>query len=430
MFKKMIRTAAILSAVGLLAACGNSKDKDSTSGNDEDQVTIEILQGKVEFNKQFEALAQQYEELNPGVKINVTSVGGGSDYLSSLKTKFSSGEEPTIFSLSGPSEVDQFRDSVADLSDTEASKKALAGTLDSVTYDDEIVGLPYNLEGYGYIYNKEIFEKAGIDAETIKSYDDLEAAVKTLDSKKDELGIKGVFALPGKETWVMTNHLGNTFLAPEFDNNVLNAYEAKEVKFELSDQYQRALDMQNKYSIGKPLSIDYSQQVEEYFSLGQVAIIQQGNWVYPTIAQIDPEFAKEGIGMLPIPVDGLEGKLPVGVPNYWAVNKNKSDKEVKAAKDFIDWLYLSDEGKKAVVDELNFIPAYEGYDGLDIADPLSQAVYDYSQAGETIGWVFNGYPAGWEQSTFGPEIQKYLEGSTSWDDVIKVSQDGWKEARK
>lgn len=428
MFKKVFGVVSVLGLASVvLGACGNSNG--SASGDGGDEVTIEILQGKVEFNKQFGDLAKEYEEQNPGVKINVTSVGGGTDYLSSLKTKFSSGDEPTIFSLAGPNEFSQFQDNIVDLSDTEAASKALPGTLDSVTEGEEVYGLPYNLEGYGYIYNKDIFEQAGIDAEAITTHADLQTAVETLDSKKDELDISGVFALPGKETWVMTNHLGNVFLAPEFDNNVVNAYEASEVKFELSDQYQRALDMQNDYSIGKPLSIDYSQQVEEYFSLGQVAIIQQGNWVYPTIEQIDPDFAQNGIGMLPIPVDGLEGKLPVGVPNYWTVNNNKTEKEIQVAKDFLDWLYISDEGKQAVVEELNFIPAYEGYEDAQIADPLSQAVYDYSAAGETIGWVFSGYPESWEPTTFGPEIQKYLEGSTSWDEVIQKSKDHWEEIR-
>lgn len=44
--------------------------------------------------------------------------------------------------------------------------------------------MPFNQEGYGFIYNKEIFEKAGIDPATITSYEALENAVKTLDSKK------------------------------------------------------------------------------------------------------------------------------------------------------------------------------------------------------------------------------------------------------
>ncbi len=37
-------------------------------------MTIDIFQGKVEFNKQFKDLAKKYEEENPDVKINITSV--------------------------------------------------------------------------------------------------------------------------------------------------------------------------------------------------------------------------------------------------------------------------------------------------------------------------------------------------------------------
>ena len=46
------------------------------------------------------------------------------------------------------------------------------------------------------------------------------------------------------------------------------------------------------------LSLDYSMQVEQLFSTGKVAVIQQGNWIYPTVEQMDQELAENGIGMI------------------------------------------------------------------------------------------------------------------------------------
>ena len=192
------RMGIALLSVGMIAtmaACGNAGDsKDSAS---EDQVTIDIFQFKVEFKDQFEALAEQYEKANPDVKINIETVGGGSDYGAALKSKFSSGNEPTIYNVGGPEDVEIWKDKLADLSDTKAADAALDGTLAGVTTDDGIYGLPYNVEGYGVLYNKAIFEKAGIDAAEIKTLDDLEAAAKTLDEKKGELGIDAPFAFSG-----------------------------------------------------------------------------------------------------------------------------------------------------------------------------------------------------------------------------------------
>ena len=131
------------------------------------------------------------------------------------------------------------------------------GTLDGVTADGKILGLPFNQEGYGFLYNKEIFEKAGINPEDIKDFASLQKAVETLDSQKKDLGIKSVFALPGKEKWVTGLHLSNTFIAPEFDGNVVNAFESDKVDFTYGDAFKKILDLQNKYSAQPTVSLDY-----------------------------------------------------------------------------------------------------------------------------------------------------------------------------
>ena len=428
--KVLAKVVATLAVSGLLlAGCSSGDEGGAKKESSKDKVTIDIFQGKVEFNKQFKDLAKKYEEENPDVKINITSVGGGTDYISSLKSQFSSGDEPDIFSIAGPSEAAQFEGNLSDLSDTKAAEAALEGTLDAVTKDGKVQGLPFNQEGYGFIYNKTVFEKAGVNADEILTYDDLEKAVKTIDSKKDELEIEAVFALPAKEKWVLGNHLANVYFAPEFDHQVLNAYESDTVKFDRGSEMQRMLDLENKYSVQPSLSLDYSQQVEEYFSLEQVAMIQQGNWIYPSVSEMDPDFAENNIGILPIPVEGYEGSLPVGIPNYWAVNSNSDDKTVEASKDFLDWLYTSDEGKESVLNDFKFIPAYEGFDTDKISDPLSKEIYQYASDGKTIGWVFLGYPDGWGDE-LGADMQKYLDGKLSWEDVEADSTKKWESKRK
>ena len=421
--------AIVLMMSVFLTACSSGGEE--TSGSDsKDKVVVDVFQFKVEFKDQFEALAKQYEELNKDVEINITSVGGGEDYGAALKSKFASGNEPAIYNVGGPQDVKDWQDKLADLSDTESASVALDGTLDGVTADGKVLGLPYNQEGYGFLYNKEVFKNAGINPEEITTYASLVEAVETLDSKKDELGIKAVFALPGKETWVTGLHLSNTFIAPEFDGNVVTAFESSKVDFTYGDAFKNILDLQNKYSVQPTVSLDYSQQVEELFSLGNVAIIQQGNWVYGSIADIDEDFAENNVGILPIPVEGYkEDSIPVGIPMYWGVNSNKDEKVISAAKDFLDWMYTSEEGKDAVLTEFKFIPAYEGYDVSKITDPLSKAVYEYATAGKTIGWTFMGYPTGWGQNELGVNIQKYISGEGEWEELISDSKAAWEKNR-
>src|SRR5699024_10894582 len=146
---------------------------------------------------------------------------------------------------------------------TAAADAALEGTLTTVTDGEETLGLPFNQEGYGMIYNKRIFEEAGVNPDEILTMEDLEEATKTLDEQKDELGIESVFAFPGKEGWVIGDHGGNAYLSPEFNQDVMEAYEADTLAFDRKDEFKRFIDLQAEYSIGPVLSLDYSQQVEE-----------------------------------------------------------------------------------------------------------------------------------------------------------------------
>ncbi|MFC4737913.1 ABC transporter substrate-binding protein [Bacillus daqingensis] len=423
--KKVKAAGMLMVGAVVLSACGGNEGESGASG---DQITIDIFQGKVEFRDQFLALAEEYESQNPDVTIEFGAVGGGTDYFTSLRSRFSSGDAPDVFSLAGPSELADYEDYVEDLSDLEAVGTALEGTLDGITIDETVYGIPFNQEGYGFIYNKQVFNEAGIDAEAIQSFEDLEEAVETLDSQKEELGIEGVFALPGAEAWVMGNHLANVYLATEFNHDVMEAYESDSVAFERGDEYQRVLDLQAEYSIQPVLNMDYSQQVEQYFSLGDAAIIQQGDWIYPTLQQMDPEFADEHVGIMPIPLEGEEGKLPVGVPNYWVINNEAEPEVIDAAKDFFNWMYASEEGIEIVQEQLNFIPAHENFDPEAIASSLSRDIYEHALDEQTIGWVFLGYPTAWGDD-LGAHVQEYLAGERSWEEVLEEAAQDWESRR-
>ena len=422
---KITRILAIVTLVAfaalVMAGCGAKSDQQAAN--------VDVFQFKVEFKDAFEKLAKTYMASHPNVKINITTVGGGSDYGAALKAKFASGAEPAIFNIGGPQDVKDWQAKIVELGDTSAAKIAADGTLIGSTRDGKVYGLPFCLESYGLIYNKAIFKKAGIDTDKIKTFAALEAAVKTLDSKKAELGIQAVFAYPMKETWVTGLHTGNAFMAAEF-GDVMKTFDAKTVDFKYGAAFKKMVDLQNKYSVQPTVSMDYSKQVEELFSNSKVAMIQQGNWIYSTVAAADKDFAQTGMSILPFPVEGWkEDCMPVGVPMYWCVNKNKDEATVKASKDFLDWLYTSDEGKKACVTDLKFIPAYKGYDVSGLNDEVSKTIYKYISDNKTIPWVFMGYPTGWGMDQLGAGLQKYATGNATWDEMVKSVQKSWADAR-
>lgn len=444
--KRVVALACTLAlTVGVMSGCKSNTDSGSekegtgkeTVTTSDKPVTIDIFQFKVETKDQLEKAAKLYMEENKNVKINIQTVGGGDDYGAALRTKFSSGQEPTIYNIGGMQDAIDWKEKLEDLSSEPWVSQAFEGTLEAVKLEGKVLGMPFNQEGYGLIYNKAVLEKAGIDPKSIKSFSDLEKACETLESKKTDLGLEAVIALPGKEDWVLGLHMSNFAFSNEY-KSVVDAFNAKTTEFKYADGFKKILDLQVKYAF-KPdgsnksiNSVDYATQVEKKFALGKVAFIQQGNWAYGGVAGIDEELA-QNIGFVPVAIDGVsDGKIPVGVPMYWAVNSKKTDDEKKAAKAFLNWLYTSDKGKEMIIKEFKFIPAFKGYEGdnLKPADPLAADILNFSNAGNTLPWVFMGYPTGFGQKQLGADMQKYIAGELTWEKLVENAKANWETARK
>lgn len=436
--KKHALTALLLA--GMISCCTFSGCQ-SGGGQTGEKATIDIFQFKVEIHDSLKKAAETYMDSHPGIVINLETVGGGDDYGSALRTKMASSDQPEIYNIGGPQDVIDWSDHLEDLSGEEWISYVGEGLLDDVTKDGKVYGLPMAIEGYGFLYNKAIFEKAGIDGESLTTFDEINSAFETLKKKidngelKDDFpSLEAVIEYPVKETWVTGMHTANIEFGQEF-GSAAEAYEAKEIPFAYSDELKQLIDMQIQYSssASNPSAlnaVDYSMQVGGGYAIERVAVIQQGNWVYPEIATVDKTVA-ENTGIIPIPLKGVsEGNIPVGVPMYWCVNSQSSDADKTAAKEFLQWLYQSDEGKEIVVNELGFIPAFTNYGDLTPSDPIGKKISEHVTDGTIAPWVWAGAPTGWAQETLGVNIQSYVSGQKTWDEVISESKKAWADARK
>lgn len=436
---------AMVASVGLTGCSPKEEAAPADTGATEapamEKAEVDIFQFKVEIAKELENAAADYMAAHPNVKVNIQTVGGGDDYGAALKAKFQSGSEPDIYNVGGPQDIEDWMGKLEDLSGEPWVDLALEGILSGATVDDKVYALPFNIEGYGFVYNKAIFADAGIDAMAIKDFASLEEAVKMLD-KKIKAGeledkyplLEAVFDYPAKETWVTGLHASNAAISQELTSS-LDSFAAKTFEFKYNEAYKALIDIQSDYSPssmkkGNLNAVDYATQVDEGIAIERVAIIQQGNWVYGGVNAID-ETVASNLGFLPFPVKGVkEDSIPVGVPMHWAVNSNSSDSDKAAAKDFLNWLYTSDAGKDYVVNKFFFIPPLKGYEGFEPKDPLGQDITRFANEGRTMPWVFMGYPTGWGMEVLGTEIQKYLAGDVTWDEVVETSVEKWTELRQ
>lgn len=449
---KRIRTVtlAFLLAFSLLLTGCSSDDNNTntvsptTSGEEVDTpVSIDIFQYKVEIVEPLQEAIEAYTTLHPNVSIALETVGGGDDIGTALKAKFQSGSGPVIYNIGGPSDVELYEDKLEDLSDQPWVKHAIEGTLTNATKDGKVYGLPYATEGFGLVYNKEIFQDAGVDLSTLNSFEGIESAFALVQQKIDSGELKEKYPLleavcevPGKEAWVWGDHAANLPLGAAFGYDTFKAYEADTLDFgEYGQGYKEYIDLQIRYSKykedpSKSLAVDYATQVSGGLALERVACTQQGNWIYGDLAKIDESVAQK-MAFMPAPLKGTaEDSIYILVPMYWCVNSNATDEQKKVAKDFLNWLYQSDEGKQIIVEDFGFIPPFDNYDGMEPEDPLAQSILQYADEGKVLGCVFKGFPDGWSTNVMGAKVQGYIGGTLTWEQALQQAADSWAESRK
>lgn len=430
-FKKYSIAAGILSASLLLGACGNSDSASGTkkdSGSKEGKVVVDIFNGKVEIADQLKALTDKYTKEHPNVIFNIESVGGGADGAAALKAKFASNKAPDIFGNGGYQEAITWKDKFEDLSDQPWVKDAYEDALKPMTMDGKIYGQPVNMEGYGFAYNKKLFKKAGI-TELPKTYSELESAAKKLKAA----GITP-FSIGYAEWWVLANHGLNVPFAYQQadDENFIPGLNEGKSKIEGNkyfEDYFKLVDLTVKYGNKNPLTTDYNTEVTQ-FANGETAMIQQGNWIQPMLDKLNPGME---VGFIPLALtdDAAQAdKLMVDVPTNWVVYNKAPNADKKAAKDFLNWMVSSEEGKTALVKDFKYVPAFKTIEAkAEDIGPLGADLQKYSQDGKTYSWQFMKYPDGAGQE-FGATLQAYVGGQKSKAETMKALDATWAKLKK
>lgn len=429
-----------------LTACKSNVDDSPQGQGDENAAVVRFLNFKPEVASVYDEIAQAYKN-ETGKTILVETAASG-NYEQTLSAKMGTNEAPTLFQINGPKGYINWKDYCADLSETELYKHLTDKSL-AVTVGGGVYGIPYVVEGYGIIYNKEITDKyfALSDKATqyksmneIKNFDALKAVVEDMQKNASKLGIKGVFAstsLKTGEDWRWQTHLANIPLYYEFTKNEidLSSDATKTVNFEFSDNFKNIFDLyiNNSVSDRKVLGSKIVDESMAEFALGQCAMVQNGNWAWSQISQVSGNKVKaENIKYLPIYM-GIQGEenqgLCIGTENFFAINAKASNEEQKATEDFIYWLFSSKTGKDFVVNKLNIIAPFDTFNEDEKpSDPLAQEVINWMNKAEvnTIPWNFTVFPSQTFKSDFGAALLQYAQGTKEWNDVKKLFVERWK----
>ncbi|MDR2633820.1 MAG: ABC transporter substrate-binding protein [Treponema sp.] len=471
--KKMVQVVVAFSMIALMVS-GCSKQSVADRGYD-----IYLFNAKGENAAQVDAMAKAYQEAT-GVRVKTFSIGAGAEQSAPMNTEMNSKNMPTIFSVQGINNLAMWLEGgyVQDFALVENNPafsqlaQDIAPELRLTLGGTTNYGIPYNLEGYGYIVDKkmlaELFglsDAAGL-IQDIKSatYSEWEGFVTEVDnwikdaptgpvtvsgktytlapSKTALTGtLNGVIAFMGSQRWTYGDHLVNVALNATFTtiNDSLNATEAdiRRIRGPLV-AYAKALDFKTRHVAGKngpaqrgqdlvsDANFGYDQAVQ-VFAEGKALLLKQGNWAYNNILSVNQE-AAERLYFLPIKmpftpgditaqgmsIEKLERSIPVFVPNYYTVNALCSEEEKQKAYDFLVWMNTSPEGQRFIIEDMAFIPYNADAAVTTVPNSLGNSILEYMKTGDTIGDRWHGAPGPWAGDGLGSLLMEQYLVKPEW----------------
>lgn len=179
------KTIALIGAVAMLssvAACGSTSAGNSGStGSSDKKIELTVWS----WDSTLPRTVKGFEAKNPNIKVKVTNAGTNKDEYNALSNAIEAGSgAPDIAQIEYyalPEYV--IRGHLENLSDLGASDFKdfyTPGTWSSVNINDGVYALPMDSGPMAWFYNKDVFDKAGVDPTQVRTWDDFYEAAKKI----------------------------------------------------------------------------------------------------------------------------------------------------------------------------------------------------------------------------------------------------------
>ena len=422
----IIAAALCLCAVlPLLSGCMN---RDNSKGK------VYYLNFKPEQDAAWQALAKSYTE-QTGVEVTVLTAADN-QYESTLATEMDKKKAPTLFQVNGVMGLENWKDYCYDLSGTKIYDE-LTDESFALRSDNKVLGIAYAIETYGIIYNSTLLNKYfQSDWSTIKSidkitnFDSFKTVVEEIQKNKAKLGVNGAFTSSGMDSssdWRYKTHLANVPVYYEYMDNNITSTDA--IGGDYLDNFKSIWDLyiNNATCDRSVIATKTGNDAVAEFSTGKAVFYQNGTWALKDVVG-EGKLKESELGMLPIyiGVDGEEEQgLCTGSENYWCVNKNASEADIKATLDFLEWLVTSEEGTRALANDMGFVSPFKK--AKESSNVLNRIANEYIAAGKKpVSWVFATMPSEDWKNGVGAALVSYAQGKGDWSAVKTAFVTGWK----
>jgi ABC-type sugar transport system, periplasmic component len=357
---------------GTLMGCGNQSSGgagtteaggttvgSTTSGETKTLEVVWFSDGKE--GESFRRLADEYEEANSGIKIEMIEVPYN-DLDNKIKGMINGNEAPALARLTN---MGTFQNQLLDLGEYISDKDEFINSFGEglrFVYDDRILGAPMDVTANGLIYNKTAFEKAGV--EVPQSEDEVwtweewkEAMEKVVEGSDCSYGL--VYDYSPNRFSTLLFQAGGGLLNEDLTESDFNTPENKRAVEFFKELHDEEI-IPSTVWLG-------AENPNNMFRTGQVAMHLSGSW---NISNYRNEITDFEWGVTYLPKDKVRSSVPGG---KWISAFKGSGVEQEAA-DFIEWISQPEQNARYCEENL-FLSQVKGNEVLN---------YDYGSEFFTI----------------------------------------------
>lgn len=276
-----------------------------------------------------------FNEMYPGIQVDITT---DTNYADDALTHLQSGDYETVMMIPAVDKADLsiYFESFGDLE----TMNGLINYASQWAYEDEVYGIPSTATAQGIVYNKKVFEEAGI-TELPTTPDEFIEALKMIKENTDAIPLYTNYAagwtMGAWDAYIGGNATGD----PAYINQKL---------LHEKDPFRDYGDGTHPYAVYKILydavangliEDDYTttdwEGCKGMINNGEIGCMVLGSWAYPQMEAAGPNAADIGYMPFPISVDGQQ--YAAAGPDYcFGINVHASEDEKNAALVFVKWM--------------------------------------------------------------------------------------------
>ena len=290
-----------------------------------------------EVGKEFNKLVQEFNQSNPNIHVTAQYITVGDNMLPKIMTALAGNQEPDIvaggYPTWGPGLLDSGK--VVNLGPYLNSSKTLhasdfyPGMLGVSSYKGEVLSIPNDGGDYGIFYNKNIFEKAGLNPNNPPQT--WKQLLYDAEQIKQKTGDWGFYVPIGNTEWTVWTFEGmlwgngGTFIDTSGSKAKVEFNSPAGIK-----ALQLWVDMIHKYKVAQPTAYPITTSSSQILENDNVGMLIDGPW---DVASLNK--ANFPLGTAMFPKGSVNYSTNLGTDTFY-IFKTGNAKE-KAAWKFIEW---------------------------------------------------------------------------------------------